>query len=399
MTDIKQALIEIKRGSLEIIQEDDLAKRIEEKGQLTVKAGFDPTVSDLHLGHTVLINKMRTFQELGHRVVFLIGDFTAMIGDPSGRDITRPPLTHDQVKANAKTYADQVFKILDPERTEVRYNSEWMSNKSSVDMIKLASHYNVARMLERDDFNKRYKEGRSIAIHEFLYPLVQGYDSVALQSDIELGGGDQKFNLLVGRELQRHYGQKPQNILTVPLLEGTDGVYKMSKSRDNYIGITEAPEEMFGKLMSISDDMMWRYYELLSFRPQSEIEKIQSQVKEGLNPRDVKMWLANEIIARFHGEVAAKQAEESFINRFRHGNVAENIEAFEVKSDNGQIQIGYALKECALVSSTSEAMRMIKQGAVKVDQVKVSDKSLVLDAGSEYLLQVGKRRIAKCLVV
>lgn len=384
----------IARGATEIISEAELKSKLNKNRPLTIKAGFDPTAPDLHLGHTVLINKMRQFQDLGHKVVFLIGDFTGMIGDPSGRNVTRPPLTQADVAENAKTYKEQIFKILDPEKTQIRFNSEWMSSMNAADMIKLASTYTVARMLERDDFEKRYKSHQPISIHEFLYPLIQGYDSVALQADIELGGSDQKFNLLMGRELQKHFNQDPQVILTMPLLEGLDGVQKMSKSYNNYIGINESPDDMFGKIMSISDDLMWRYFELLSFRPMTEIEKLEQQVQDGANPRDVKMQLAQEIITRFHNATAAKKAQEDFIARFRNGAMPEDIPEITLE---GNAPIANLLKQAGLVSSTSDALRMIQQGAVKIDGEKISD-NITIESGTEHIYQVGKRRFAKVIV-
>ncbi len=385
----------ITRGVEEILVTEELIELLNSGKKLRIKAGFDPTAPDLHLGHTVLINKMRHFQELGHEVVFLIGDFTGMIGDPSGKNITRKPLTKDEVIENAKTYEKQIFKILDPDQTKVMFNSSWMSKMTAVDLIKLASQYTVARMLERDDFNKRYTKNQPIAIHEFLYPLVQGYDSVALECDIELGGTDQKFNLLVGRELQKQAGQKPQIVMTMPLLEGLDGVQKMSKSLNNYIGIDEAPDEIFGKVMSISDELMWRYYELLSFRPSEEIDSFKQAVQEGENPRDIKILLGVEIVGRFHGQEAAQKAHETFINRFKHGALPENIEKLTIETETNQLPIANLLKEAQLTKSTSEAIRMIKQGAVRVDGEKIDNKDLMMNLNQEYLLQVGKRRFAK----
>jgi len=382
---------EIKRGTEEILVEEELKARLQEQKPLRIKAGFDPTAPDLHLGHTVLLNKMRQFQELGHEVIFLIGDFTGMIGDPSGKNSTRPPLTREQVKENAETYKRQVYKILDPKKTEVRFNSEWMDEKSAVDLIRLASQYTVARMLERDDFHKRYLSQQPIAIHEFLYPLMQGYDSVMLKADIELGGTDQKFNLLMGRELQKHYGQKPQIVITLPLIEGLDGVQKMSKSLNNYIGIDEAPNEIFGKVMSVSDELMWRYIELLSFRSIKEIEAWREQVSTGGNPRDIKIQFAEEIVARFHDVTAAKAATEDFVNRFQKHQIPEDMPEYEIE----RMDLFKALKEVGLTSSTSEAIRMIEQGAVRVNEEVVKDKHLVLEADGAYILQVGRRRFAK----
>jgi len=383
------------RGAAEVIQADELADRLAGPRPLRVKVGFDPTAPDLHLGHTVIINAMRRFQDAGHTVIFLIGDFTGMIGDPSGKNVTRKPLTEDQIKANAQTYAEQVFKILDREKTEIRFNSEWFGDMSAADMIRLAASHTVARMLERDDFDKRYKGGQPIAIHEFLYPLVQGHDSVALKADIEMGGTDQKFNLLVGRQLQSQAGQKPQIIITWPLLEGTDGVQKMSKSLDNYIAINDPPGEMFGKLMSISDELMWRYFELLSFRPLEDIEALQQAVADGGNPRDAKFALAIEIVDRFHGEGAGEKARDTFIARFRQGQMPEDIDEHEL---DGPIGLPAALTACGLTASNSEAFRMIKQGAVKIDGDKVDDKDRQLEAGFEGVLQVGKRRFARARI-
>ena len=398
MKSIAEQLELIKRGAEELIREEDLAERLKSGKPLRVKAGFDPTAPDLHLGHTVLINKLRQFQELGHEVLFLIGDFTGMIGDPTGKNATRKPLTRDEVIENAKTYEQQIFKILDPEKTLVMFNSSWMGEMSAADLIQLAAKHTVARMLERDDFDKRYKSGQAIAIHEFLYPLVQGYDSVAMRADVELGGTDQKFNLLVGRQLQEAYGQKPQCVLTMPILEGLDGVQKMSKSLNNYIGIADAPDEMFGKMMSISDDLMWRYFELLSFRPMSEIEGLKQKVAEGANPRDVKFQLAEEIIARFHDQAAATRARENFIARFQKGAIPDDMAECTVQGAEGKIAIANLLKEAGLTASTSEAIRMIKQGAVKIDGEKVTDRSLEIEAGVCAVFQVGKRKFARITV-
>ena len=395
MSEMNTVLAEISRGADEILLEKELVKKLEKNKPLRIKAGFDPTAPDLHLGHTVLINKLRQFQDLGHEAIFLIGDFTGMIGDPTGKSATRPALTRDDVIENAKSYEEQIFKILDPEKTLVMFNSSWMNEMSSADMVALAARHTVARMLERDDFSKRYKSGQSIAIHEFLYPLIQGYDSVAMKADVELGGTDQKFNLLVGRELQRQYGQEQQVVITMPILEGLDGVQKMSKSLNNYIGISDAPDDMFGKIMSISDDLMWRYFELLSFRPMSEVRKLQTAIAEGRNPRDVKFELAEEIISRFHGQTAAKKAQENFIARFQKGAMPDDMPEVTIASD---LPLANALKEAGLVQSTSEALRMIKQGAVKIDGEKVEDKSVSLAAGVECVLQVGKRRFAKVRV-
>ncbi len=392
MSDIQAALAEIKRGAEEILVEAELVEKLKLGRPLRIKAGFDPTAADLHLGHTVLINKLRAFQDLGHEVVFLIGDFTAMIGDPTGKSATRPPLSREDVLKNAETYTNQVFKILDPTKTRIEFNSKWMNELGAAGMLKLAAKQTVARMLERDDFKKRYASGQPIAIHEFMYPLAQGYDSVALESDVELGGTDQKFNLLMGRELQKDAGQKPQVVLMMPLLEGTDGVNKMSKSLGNYIGITDAPNEMFGKIMSISDELMWRYYELLSFRPLAEVEGLKQHLAEGGNPRDVKILLAKELIARFHSEVDAEAAEQDFIQRFQKNAIPDEMPEF---SFAGAMGIANLLKEAGLVDSTSNAMRMIKQGAVKIDGEKVSDPKLELEAGSQSVYQVGKRKFAR----
>ena len=393
-----EALELIARGTDEILIEKELRKKLEKGRPLKIKAGFDPTAPDLHLGHTVLINKLRQFQELGHEIYFLIGDFTGMIGDPTGKNVTRKPLTREQVVENARSYEEQIFKILDKEKTRVVFNSEWMGKKDAADMIQLASSQTVARMLERDDFSKRYKGGQAIAIHEFLYPLIQGYDSVALQADIELGGTDQKFNLLMGRQLQEQHGQEPQIVITMPILEGLDGVQKMSKSLDNYIGITDAPDEMFGKIMSISDDLMWRYFELLSFRPMQEIHGFRQRVTEGENPRDIKFLLAEEIIERFHDLGAAKKARENFIARFQKGAMPDDMPEKTIASGAGGMPIANVLKDGGLVNSTSEAMRMIKQGAVKIDGNKVSDKSLVCLPGTTHVYQVGKRRFARITI-
>jgi tyrosyl-tRNA synthetase len=391
MPTIEESLQIIKRGVVELISEAELIEKLQQEKPLRIKAGFDPTAPDLHLGHTVLINKMRQLQQLGHEIIFLIGDFTGMIGDPSGRTVTRPPLTREEIIANAKTYETQIFKILDPNKTRIMFNSEWMENMDTVGLIKLASKYTVARILERDDFERRFKTNQPIAIHEFLYPLIQGYDSVAMEADMELGGTDQKFNLLMGRELQKHYGQPPQIILTMPLLEGTDGIQKMSKSYNNCIAIEDSPNEMFGKIMSISDDLMWRYYELLSFKPMTEINDLQNQVKKGLNPRDVKMQLAEEIITRFHDQEQAQQAKKKFIAQFRHHKMPEDIPEIRLK---GGLPLANLLKEAKLVSSTSDGLRMIEQGAVKIDSKKITENiRIVVD--EEHIYQVGKRRFAK----
>ncbi|WP_422732687.1 tyrosine--tRNA ligase [Methylomarinovum tepidoasis] len=397
---MEQALALIKRGTEEILPQQELVERLRSGRPLRVKAGFDPTAPDLHLGHTVLLNKLKQFQDLGHETIFLIGDFTAMIGDPTGKSQTRPPLTRDEVIENARTYEEQIFKILDPEKTLVMFNSSWMNAMSAADLIQLAGKYTVARMLERDDFSKRYQSGQAIAIHEFLYPLIQGYDSVALRADVELGGTDQKFNLLVGRHLQESYGQKPQVVITLPLLEGLDGVQKMSKSLGNYVGITEPPEEQFGKLMSISDELMWRYFELLSFRPMEEIEDWKRACAEGANPRDFKVRLALEIVARFHGEEAARKALEQFEARFKRGALPEDLETVTVTAPEPEgIGIAHLLREVGLVKSTSEALRMIRQGAVKIDGERVEDPKRVIPPGRIHIFQVGKRRFAKVEVV
>ena len=395
---VDEALEQIKRGAEEILVEAELKTKLERGKRLRIKAGFDPTAPDLHLGHTVLINKLRQFQDLGHEVLFLIGDFTGMIGDPTGKNATRPPLTRDDVIENARTYEQQIFKILDPEKTLVMFNSSWMNEMSTAELIQLASKHTVARMLERDDFSKRYKGGQPIAIHEFLYPLIQGYDSVAMKADVELGGTDQKFNLLVGRELQKSFGQEQQVVLTMPLLEGLDGVQKMSKSLNNYIGIDEPAEEMFGKLMSISDELMWRYFELLSFRPMSEIAGFKQQVEEGINPRDIKFLLCEEIITRFHDQAAADKAKEAFIARFQKGAMPDEMPEIELQANEGQLAIGNLLKEADLVKSTSDAMRMIKQGAVRIDGERVEDSKLTIAAGTQHVFQVGKRRFARVSV-
>jgi tyrosyl-tRNA synthetase len=385
----------IKRGIDELLNEDELHTKLKAKKQLIIKAGFDPTAPDLHLGHTVLINKLRHFQQLGHKVIFLIGDFTAMIGDPSGKNKTRPPLDALDIKKNSKTYTNQVFKILDPNLTEVRFNSEWCSKLGADGIIKLASKYNLARMLERDDFSKRYKSNQSIAIHEFLYPLIQAYDSIALQADVELGGTDQKFNLLVGRELQRTYDQEPQVVITVPILEGLDGTNKMSKSLGNYIGIDEAPGEMFGKIMSISDELMWRWFDLLSFRSSEEIQLLKDQQKDGMNPRDIKISLAKEIIVRFHGERSADEAEHNFLNQFQKKNIPDHIEELSLKSKEPSILLPNLLKEAGMTESTSEAIRMIKQGGVRINEEKITDPKHSVVKGETAIYQVGKRKFKK----
>lgn len=400
MPSVEESLAQIRRGAVDLLIEEELSERLRSGRPLRVKAGFDPTAPDLHLGHTVLINKLRQFQELGHHVMFLIGDFTGMIGDPTGKNITRKPLTREEISVNAETYREQVFKILDPDRTEVLFNSTWFDRMTPADFIHLAARHTVARMLERDDFGKRYASGQSIAIHEFLYPLVQGYDSVAMRADVELGGTDQKFNLLVGRELQKHYGQPPQIVLTMPILEGLDGVQKMSKSLGNYVGIRDEPNEMFGKLMSISDDLMWRYFELLSFRPVGEIADWRRQViDEGLNPRDVKFKLAEEVVARFHGIAAGRRALEAFVERFQKGALPEDLAEIAVEARDGRLPVANLLKEAGLVASTSEALRLIQQGAVRIDGERIERRDLELVAGSNHIYQVGKRRIARVRVV
>lgn len=399
MADWAQALAELKRGCEEILLEEELIAKLKTGKPLKVKAGFDPTAPDLHLGHTVLINKLRTFQQLGHEVIFLIGDFTGLIGDPSGKNVTRKPLSREDVLANAETYKEQVFKILDPAKTRVAFNSEWMGELGAAGMIKLASRQTVARMLERDDFKKRFANNQSIAIHEFLYPLVQGWDSVALEADIEMGGTDQRFNLLMGRELQKDEGQRPQTVMMVPLLEGLDGVQKMSKSLGNYVGITDAPSEMFGKIMSISDELMWRYYDLLSFRPLSEIAGLKQQMADGANPRDIKIALAKEIIARFHDDAAAEAAHQDFIQRFSKNALPDDIPELELSCDGNSMPIANLLKDAGLVASTSEALRMIKQGAVKLNgETRIDDTRLEIAKGSTEIYQVGKRKFARVTV-
>lgn len=382
----------------EILVESELKTKLERGKPLRIKAGFDPTAPDLHLGHTVLINKLRQFQDFGHEVMFLIGDFTGMIGDPTGKNATRPPLTRDDVIENARTYEQQIFKILEPEKTLVMFNSSWMGEMDAADLIQLAAKHTVARMLERDDFNKRYTGGQPIAIHEFLYPLIQGYDSVAMKADVELGGTDQKFNLLVGRELQKHFGQEPQVVLTVPILEGLDGVQKMSKSLNNYIGIADPADEMFGKIMSISDDLMWRYFELLSFRPLTEIGQFKKDIAEGKNPRDIKFLLGEEIVARFHSQAEAKKAQENFIARFQKGAMPDEMPEVELQAPDGKLAIANLLKEAGLTQTTSEALRMIKQGAVRIDGERIEDKGLTIASGESHVFQVGKRRFAKVSV-
>jgi len=399
MSSIKEQVAELSRGTDEILPVGGLEEKLALGRPLNIKVGFDPTAPDLHVGHTVIINKMRQFQEYGHNVVFLIGDFTGMIGDPSGRNATRPPLSREQIEENAATYKEQVFKILDPEKTIVDFNSRWLSELGAPGLIKLAARYTVARMLERDDFAKRFAAGQSISIHEFLYPLAQAYDSVALHTDVEMGGTDQKFNLLVGRHIQQSYDVAPQIVITLPLLEGLDGVQKMSKSYGNYIGITEPAGEMFGKVMSISDELMWRYFELLSFRPLAEIAGLKQAVAEGRNPRDVKFELASEIVARFHDDQAAERARAEFIARFQQGSMPDDIEERSVSSaDDGFIGIAYLLRDAGLVSSTSEAFRMIQQGAVRIDGERIEDRDRSIAAGTTQIYQVGKRRFARVRV-
>ena len=395
---VAEALSIIRRGSVEILIEEELEKRLASGKPMRVKLGFDPTAPDIHLGHTVILNKLRQFQDLGHQVLFLIGDFTAMIGDPTGKSVTRKPLTREEVLVNAKTYEEQAFKILDSAQTKVMFNSEWMDKMDAAGLIRLAASQTVARMLERDDFDKRYQAQQPIAIHEFLYPLLQGYDSVAMQADVELGGTDQKFNLLVGRELQKQFQQTPQLVLTMPLLEGLDGVQKMSKSLGNYIGITETPDEIFGKLMSISDDLMWRYFELVSLRPMPEIEQLKQETAAGKNPRDIKFLLAQEIVERFHTKAAAEQAQQTFVERFRHHELPQDLPEQVLLTSEDSLGIAYILKDAKLVSSTSDAFRMIQQGAVKIDGERVEDRNLRVPAGETHLYQVGKRRFAKVTV-
>lgn len=399
MNDERSTLQTIRRGTSEILLESDLVTKLERGHPLRIKAGFDPTAPDLHLGHTVLINKLRQFQDLGHHILFLIGDFTGMIGDPTGKNVTRKPLDREAVQTNARTYEEQIFKILDPAKTEVCFNSRWMDKMGAADVMKLAAKHTVARMLERDDFEKRYRSGQPITIHEFLYPLVQGYDSVALKADVELGGTDQKFNMLVGRQLQAAFGQEPQVVITLPILEGLGGVEKMSKSLDNYIGIQDPPDQMFGKVMSISDELMWRYFELLSFRPWLEIEKLRADVAAGANPRDSKVLLAEEIVARFHDPSAARKANENFVAQFQRGAIPEDIPEWELSADKGGLPIANLLKDVGLTNTTSEALRMLKQGAVRIDGQRVTDRGLVIPLGTRGIFQVGKRRFAKVSVI
>jgi len=399
MIAVDDALSILSRGTEEILVEDGLRKKLAEGRPLRIKAGFDPTAPDLHLGHTVLINKLRQFQRLGHEILFLIGDFTGMIGDPTGKSATRKPLSREEVMDNARTYQEQVFSMLSPEHTRVVFNSAWMGEMQAADLIQLAARHTVARMLERDDFSKRFKTGQPIAIHEFLYPLVQGYDSVALRADVELGGTDQKFNLLVGRQLQAAYGQEPQVVITMPILEGLDGVQKMSKSLGNYIGISEPPDQMFGKLMSISDELMWRYLELLSDIPLEEIATWRRSVVEGVNPRDIKFRLGEEMVLRFHGQTAASRAKENFIARFQQGAIPENIPEIEIPGRVDGLGITNLLKEAGLAKSTSEAMRLIDQGGVRLNGQSVEDKGLRIESGAKCMLQVGKRRFARVTLV
>jgi len=395
MVPLQQALVEIRRGAEEILVESELIKKLETGKPLRIKAGFDPTAPDLHLGHTVLLNKLKQFQDLGHEILFLIGDFTGMIGDPTGKNITRSPLTTEQVEENAKSYQEQVFKILDPVKTTVVFNSHWMNKLTPADMIRLASNHTVARMLERDDFDKRYKSGQPIAIHEFLYPLIQGYDSVELNADVELGGTDQKFNLLMGRELQKAYGKPQQSILTMPILEGLDGVQKMSKSLNNYIAINDSPKDIFGKIMSISDDLMWRYIDLLSFRSLEQIKQWRDSVNAGQNPIEIKKTFAQEIVTRFHSKEEGLQAREGFDNQFKKGQIPDDLAEITLDASDKGLGIANVLKQAGLTTSTSEAFRMIKQGAVKIDSVKIDDKNLVLMASEQHIIQVGKRKFAK----
>ncbi len=397
MATVQETLAEIRRGAEEILVEKELIDKLESGKPLRIKAGFDPTAPDLHLGHTVLLNKLRQFQDMGHQILFLIGDFTGMIGDPTGKNVTRQPLTPEQVKKNAETYQQQVFKILDPDKTQVVFNSHWMNEMSAADMIRLASNHTVARMLERDDFHKRYSNNQSIAIHEFLYPLIQGYDSVVLEADVELGGTDQKFNLLMGRELQKAYGKPQQCILTMPLLVGLDGVQKMSKSLGNYIGIDEPPKDIFGKLMSISDELMWRYIDLLSFRTLAEIAQWRDEVAAGRNPVEIKKAFAEEIVARFYSTEIAAEARTGFENQFKKGELPEDIPEISLEVGDEGMPIANLLKEAGLTTSTSESLRMLKQGAVKVEGEKIDDKSLVIQAGVESVFQVGKRKFAKII--
>ena len=399
MISTKKAIELISRGTEEVLIEEELKKKLNSGKKLNIKAGFDPTAPDLHLGHTVLINKLRQFQTLGHQIIFLIGDFTGMIGDPSGKSATRPPLSTGEVKENAKTYQEQIFKILDPDLTKVVFNSSWMNKMNAADLIRLASHHTVARMLERDDFDKRYKSNQPISIHEFLYPLIQGYDSIALDADVELGGTDQKFNLLVGRQLQQVHGKTPQVVITMPILEGLDGSQKMSKSLGNYIGIDEPAKEMFGKIMSISDTLMWRYFELLSFKDLGEIEQYKKQVETGTNPRDIKFDLAEEIITRFHNSKSAQDAKNDFVKRFSNNAIPDVIDEIEIKVSDKGVVFANLLKEIKLVSSTSDAHRMIKQAAVKIDGERVDDGKQILQEGFSGVIQIGKRKFARVKLI
>lgn len=395
MSTLDQTLEVVMRGADELLPKDELIAKLKQNRPLRIKAGFDPTAPDLHLGHTVLLTKLRQLQELGHEILFLIGDFTGMIGDPTGKNVTRKPLTQEDVERNAQTYKTQVFKILDPDKTQVLFNSQWMASKSAADLIKLAATSTVARMLERDDFSKRYQAQQPIAIHEFLYPLLQGYDSVEMRADMELGGTDQRFNLLMGRELQKQFGQEPQVILTMPLLEGLDGVNKMSKSLGNYIGIDEAPNDIFGKVMSVSDDLMWRYYELLSMKPLSEIAQLKEAMVAGENPRNIKVLLAKELVARYHDDDAAEQAEQDFVQRFQKNQIPDDMPDITLQAEGAEMMIGHVLKDAGLVTTTSEAFRMMKQGAVKLDGEKIQDKGLALPKGTQCVCQVGKRKFAR----
>jgi tyrosyl-tRNA synthetase len=399
MSTLEDSLALIQRGADEIIQLEELREKLKRGRPLRIKAGFDPTAPDLHLGHTVLINKLRQFQDLGHHVMFLIGDFTGLIGDPSGRNVTRKPLTQKELSVNAQTYREQIFRILDEDKTEICFNSAWCNELGAAGMIRLAGQYTVARMLERDDFKKRYAANQPISVHEFLYPLVQGYDSVVMRADVELGGTDQRFNLLVGRELQKEAGQESQVILTMPILEGLDGVQKMSKSLNNYVAIADPPEDMFGKLMSVSDELMWRYFELLSFRPMAEIEKLQRSAAEGANPRDIKMELADELVARFHGSEAAKRAREAFTRQFSQGRLPEDMPEIQLDSGGEVLLVGRVLKAAGLVPSTSEALRLIAQGAVRIDGEKVTAKDATIAPGQARVIQVGRRRFARVTVI
>lgn len=399
MGSVIESLAIIKRGVEELLLEDELVNKLKKNTPLRVKAGFDPTAPDLHLGHTVLLNKLRQFQDMGHDILFLIGDFTGMIGDPTGKSATRPPLTREQVLANARSYEEQIFKVLSREKTQVVFNSSWMGKMGAADMIQLASRMTVARMLERDDFSKRYRSGQSISIHEFIYPLIQGYDSVELKADIELGGTDQKFNLLMGRDLQKQYGQEQQVVMMMPILEGLDGVNKMSKSLNNYIGINESPAQMFGKLMSISDELMWRYFDLLSFRSISDIKVFKDQIVNGGNPRDIKFKLAEEIVDRFHGAGVGDMAREAFIAQFRKGELPQDIPEIQLHAESGELAIAALLKLAGLTGSTSDAIRMITQGAVRIDGEKITSKDIKIQAGSKHVYQFGKHKYARIEVL